>query len=137
MLNIVILRELYHMKDWFILLNVRLLYSLSLCSSDIVYMGILRQLAGIGFHLLPYEFQGLNSGLVASAYSSSIDFHLLSLKEKSKLITSLIIQNFEIQVTVECSDIKETPVSPLLRFKKHHRKDNVKIVRIPGEVEVL
>lgn len=62
------------MKDWFILLNVRLLYSLSLCSSDIVYMGILRQLAGIGFHLLPYEFQGLNSGLVASAYSSSIDF---------------------------------------------------------------
>lgn len=76
MVNILILRELYHMEDYFILLNVRLLYSLSLsvCSSDIVYMGILRQLAGIGFHLLPYEFQGLNSGLVASAYSSSIDF---------------------------------------------------------------
>lgn len=76
MVNILILRELYHMEDYFISLNVRLLYSLSLslCSSDIVYMGILRQLAGIGFHLLPYEFQGLNSGLVASAYSSSIDF---------------------------------------------------------------
>lgn len=40
-------------------------------------------------------------------------------------------------MTVECSDIKETPISPLLRFKKHHRKDNVEIVRIPGEVEVL
>lgn len=76
MVNILILRELYHMEDYFISLNVRLLYSLSLslCSSDIVYMGILRQLAGIGFHFLPYEFQGLNSGLVASAYSSSIDF---------------------------------------------------------------
>lgn len=35
-------------------------------------------------------------------------------------------------MTVEFSDIKETPISPLLRFKKHHRKDNVKIVKLKG-----
>lgn len=56
---------------------------------------------------------------LAVSLASRIEFN-----RKGRLIIS---QNLEIQVTVECSDIKETPISPFLRLKKHHGKDNVKI----------